>query len=101
MKTCDACQRMRHNPVPAPLHLWEFPKHPWERLHADFAGPFLGKMFLIVIDAYSKWLEVKLLTTATSAVMIEHLRSIFATHGLPTMSPTTELSSLVQRLSHS
>ena len=45
-------------------------------------------MFLIVIDAYSKWLEVKPLTTATSAVMIEHLHSIIATHGLPKMFVT-------------
>ena len=82
VKGCDACKRMRHNPAPAPLHPWEFPHHPWERLHADFAGPFQGKMFLIVIDAFSKWLEVKLLTAATSTVTIEHLRGIFATHGL-------------------
>lgn len=59
------------------------PKQPWERLHADFAGPFLGRMFLIVIDAFSKWLEVKPLSAATSGVTIEHLHSIFATHGLP------------------
>ena len=55
VKTCDACQRVRHSPAPASLHPWEFPKNAWEQLHADFAGPFLGKMFLIVIDVYSKW----------------------------------------------
>ena len=79
---------MRHNPTPAPLHPWESPKHPWERLHTDFAGPFFGKMFLIVIDADSKLLEEKLLTAATSTIMIEHLHSIFATHGLPRMFVT-------------
>ena len=40
-------------------------------------------MFLVVIDAFSKWLEVSPLSAATSTVMIQHLRSIFATHGLP------------------
>lgn len=45
-------------------------------------------MFLILIDAYSKLLEVKPLTAATSAVTIEHLHSIFATHGLPKMLVT-------------
>ena len=83
VKGCEPCQRLRHNPAPAPLHPWEFPHHPWERIHADFAGPFQGKMFLIVVDAFSKWLEVKPLTAATSTVTIEHLREIFATHGLP------------------
>ena len=83
VKACNSCQRTRHNPAPAPLHPWEFPNQPWERLHADYAGPFEGKMFLIVIDAYSKWLEVKPVTAANSSVTIEHLRNMFATHGLP------------------
>ena len=40
-------------------------------------------MFLIVVDTYSKWLEVKALTAATLTATIEHLHSILATHGLP------------------
>ena len=40
-------------------------------------------MLLIVVDAYSKWLEVKPVSSATSSVTIEQLRSIFSTHGLP------------------
>ena len=43
----------------------------------------MGKMFLIVVDAYSKWMEVEVVNAATSAVTIEHLQAIFATHGLP------------------
>ena len=58
VKECFNCQSTRHRPPPAPLHPWEWPERPWSRLHADYAGPFLGKMFLIVVDAYSKWLEV-------------------------------------------
>ena len=27
-------------------------------LHIDNAGPFVGQLFLIVIDAYSKWINV-------------------------------------------
>ena len=83
VKSCDLCQKTRHSPATAPLHPWEFPKQPWERLHADFAGPFLGKMFLIVVDSYSKWLELVPLSSATSSLTIDSLRSIFATHGLP------------------
>ena len=37
------------------------------------------------MDAHSKWIEVKSVTNPTSAATIEHLRSIFATHGLPEM----------------
>ena len=28
----------------------------WSRIHVDYAGPFEGKYWLVVIDAYSKWL---------------------------------------------
>jgi len=31
---------------------------PWEHIHVDFAGPHLGRHFLIVVDAYSKYTEV-------------------------------------------
>ena len=37
------------------------------------------------MDAHSKWIEIKFVTNPTSAATIEHLRSIFATHGLPEM----------------
>lgn len=47
--------------------------------------PFLGKMFLIVVDAHSEWLEVEIVTAATSAHTIQKLRAMFATHGLPEM----------------
>ena len=40
-------------------------------------------MFPVVIDAFSKCLEVSPLSAATSTVTIQHLCSIFATHGLP------------------
>ena len=40
-------------------------------------------MFIVVIDAYSKWLEVHLMKSTTSQAIIEKLRDIFAMHGLP------------------
>ena len=42
----------------------------------------LNKMFLIIIDSYSKWLEI-VPTTADSADTIKKLRTVFANHGLP------------------
>ena len=49
----------------------------------DFAGPFLGHMFLIVVDAYSKWPEVIRMKSTTAQRTVDTLRSIFAIHGLP------------------
>ena len=66
-----------------PCTRWNFQQLLGNVLHADFAGPFLGQMFLIVVDAYSKWLEVVPMSSATTNTTIERLRNIFATHGLP------------------
>lgn len=83
VKSCDECQAHQSTPAEAPLHPWEWPGLPWSRLHVDYAGPYKGEMFLIVIDAYSKWLEVHCMKSTTSNATIEKLREIFATHGLP------------------
>ncbi len=83
VKLCNTCQQSRAVPTSAKLHPWEWPERPWSRLHIDYAGPLQGKMFLIVIDAHSKWLEVFPVHSATSSATIECLRNAFATHGIP------------------
>ena len=83
VKTCGACQANRKSPPQAPLHPWEWPSKPWSRLHIDFAGPFLGRTFLIVVDAHSKWLEVTPVSSTSSQQVVRVLRNLFSTHGLP------------------
>ena len=80
---CEACQANRKSPPKAPLHPWEWPSKPWSHLHIDHAGPFLGEIFLIVVDAYSKWLEVVPAVSTSSQQTIREFRHLFATHGLP------------------
>ena len=72
----------QNNPKTTPLHSREWPAQPWQRIHIDFAGPFLGTMFLIVVDVHSKWPEVIPMTTTTASRTIEELRKLFATHSL-------------------
>ena len=43
----------------------------------------MWKMFLILIDAHSKWMDVHTVPSATSHSTISVLRTIFASHGLP------------------
>ena len=82
-KTCNACQAMKSSPPVAPLHPWVWPNAPWKRLHLDFAGPFLGKMLFVLVDAHSMWPEVAIMSSTTFASTIEVLRSLFARYGLP------------------
>ena len=58
VKSCDKCQSNQSAPAEAPLHPWELPGLPWSRIHIDYAAPYKGEMFFVVVDAYSKWLEV-------------------------------------------
>ena len=83
VKECSTCQSSRKMPPSAPLHPWARPQKPWSRVHIDYAGPFEGKMFLLISDAYSKWLEVHPTNTSTSATTIELLRKSFSYLGLP------------------
>ena len=46
VKKCKNCQESRPSPPVAPLHPWEWPSQPWSRIHVDFAGPFLGEMYV-------------------------------------------------------
>ena len=43
----------------------------------------MGQMFLLIIDAHSKWMDIHCLNSATSSMTIEKLRTTFASHGLP------------------
>ena len=79
-KSCRACLAV---PATAPLHPWVWPSRPWQRIHIYFAGPFLDKSFLIVVDAHSKWAEVVEMSQTTTPRTITALRQIFATHGIP------------------
>jgi hypothetical protein len=82
-RRCEPCVAQSNDEARVPLHSWEYPRRPWQRLHLDYAGPFLGKMWLIVVDAHSDWPEVIPMQTITSERTIAALRSLFATHGLP------------------
>ena len=80
---CDTCQQHRPSPQKAPLHPWEWPSRPWSRVHIDHTGPFQGKLFLVLVDAHSKWIEVHIVPSTSAASTIAKLRHIFATFGLP------------------
>ena len=50
---CPECQSVQSSPPVSPLLPIRWPTCPWARVHVDLAGPFMGRMFLILIDAHS------------------------------------------------
>ena len=82
-RNCDGCLQTRSRPSAVVLHPWQLAKRPWQGIHVDFAGPFMQSMFLIVIDAFSKWPEVVVMNSTTTAKTIDELRVLFSRWGLP------------------
>ena len=39
VKACKSCSQNARDPVRVQLHQWELPA--WQRLHIDFAGPYI------------------------------------------------------------
>lgn len=58
VKSCELCQLHQPSPPLTLVHQWTPPESVWSRVRLDFAGPFLGHMFLVLVDSTSKWLEV-------------------------------------------
>ena len=81
-RNCNVCFK-NYKQTPATTLSWPSAGKPWSRLHIDYAGPIDGKYFLIVIDSFSKFLDIQFSSLATSAVTIGHLRKTFSNFGLP------------------
>lgn len=84
VRACQACGQIRKNPPKAPIHHWDEPSENFDRVHMDYAGPFQDHHFFLLVDAKSRWLEVRFSKNApTTDTTIQYLRDIFSTHGLP------------------
>uniref|UniRef100_A0A914WRL3 RNA-directed DNA polymerase n=1 Tax=Plectus sambesii TaxID=2011161 RepID=A0A914WRL3_9BILA len=81
---CESCSKVQHDTAKVPLQPWPAAERPWQRVHIDFAGPFMERMWLIIVDAHSKWLEViqmKVGKTTTGHVTVE-LLNLFSWFGI-------------------
>lgn len=83
ISNCIQCQQQRANPKKVAVHSWEEATEPFERVHIDYAGPFRGKYFFVLVDAFSKWPEVHIVPNMTAQTTINVCRQIFSTFGLP------------------
>ena len=81
VEKCSACERYRTVP-PQPLIPTATPDFPWQRVGTDLFE-WLGEHYLLVVDYYSRWIEVSHLKTMTSNAVIHSLKTIFARFGIP------------------
>ena len=82
---CEQCQNHRPNPPRADVLSWPEPTGPWERIHIDYAPKFKNRALLIIVDAFSRWVEVGVTApdSTSSSKTIEILSGIFSRYGFP------------------
>ena len=81
VESCSVCAQSRKQHA-EPLLPSSLPDLPWQRVAADFFE-FKSHTYLLVVDYYSHYIEVALMSSTTTSQTILHLRSIFARHGVP------------------
>lgn len=84
-KTCYGCQLVGRPTPPEPMTRTELPSAPWDYLAADLLGPLPNtqEYIFVVIDYYSRFVELEVTKSTTSEKLIQILRKIFSRHGLP------------------
>ncbi|XP_055306964.1 uncharacterized protein K02A2.6-like [Sitodiplosis mosellana] len=84
VKKCRGCLLVSAPSAPEPLRRTELPSAPWQHLAIDFLGPLpSGHYIFVVIDYYSRFKEVEIMTKIDSSETIKRLERIFARFGLP------------------
>lgn len=83
-KCCDVCFK-NFSATAKPVLSWPSADSPWSRLHIDYAGPVDNKYYLVIVDSFTKFLDVHVTSSITSASTIELLRRSFCNFGIPDM----------------
>lgn len=81
VKSCAKCLENRNAPT-EPMIPTDFPELPWQKVATDIMH-FQNNSYLVVVDYFSRYIELAKLSSLSSACVIEHLKSIFARHGIP------------------
>lgn len=80
---CAICQRFANHQQKEPLMPHEVPSLPWNKVAMDIME-FRAKSYLVVVDFYSHFPELRVMKNKRSEDVISALKSIFAVHGTPT-----------------
>lgn len=79
---CQTCLTHRKENSKQPLIPHEIPQRAWSKVGADVFHS-AGKSYLLVVDYFSKFVEVERLTNLTSDLVICKLKNIFSRQGIP------------------
>lgn len=81
---CEGCLAVSVPAAPEPLVRRAFPSEPWRQLALDLLGPLpSGHHLLVVIDYFSRYIEIEVLTRIDSSEIIKRLKVMWARFGIP------------------
>ncbi|XP_064475422.1 uncharacterized protein K02A2.6-like [Ornithodoros turicata] len=88
--SCHVCQLADKSAkiTSAPLKPVPLPDKPWEKLVIDVVSPFIcgprdARFAITLLDYYSRWPEVALVSSVTSKTVITFLLQVFSREGYP------------------
>ena len=82
VRNCSKCADFQNKLPRHPLKPTETPEFPFEKVASDLFE-FEGKHYILLVDYYSKFIEVDELKDMRSRTTIETLKAQFSRHGIP------------------
>ncbi|KAJ8352691.1 hypothetical protein SKAU_G00241670 [Synaphobranchus kaupii] len=82
IQSCRHCDINRPSQHKEPLLTTPLPELPWQKIGADLCE-YNGHNYLVIVDYFSRWLEILNLPKTTSESVIEKMKSTFSRWGIP------------------
>jgi hypothetical protein len=84
VQSCNTCQEGQDAQGKEPMMSYPIPRHPWQIVAAD-CFEIKGTHYLVLADFYSDFIEICKLSDMSAHTLIECMKPIFATMGVPTV----------------
>ena len=83
-RECYGCQLVTKETMPPPVKTTRMPERPWQDLALDLLGPMpTGESLLVLVDYFSRWVEVDVIKSTSSEAIIKCLDREFSRYGVP------------------
>lgn len=99
IQSCSLCQRFASGRTRSELVSWPKTSFPFERIHIDHFF-IANQNFLVIVDDFSKWLEVKRNSNVSTSCVIKSLREFFSVFGLPKVFVSGNIGTLLCVVTH-
>ena len=95
-RECFGCQVVVKEYRAPPVKSTRMPDRPWQDLALDLLGPLpTGENLVVLVDYYSRWIEVDIVQSTNSQTIIKRLDAQFSRYGIPKTLRTDNGSNLV------